>query len=165
MEAKSDRTVTIAVIAGVVALLLGLCMGALAGGVGGYLIGRQSVSVSTVAPSIETPLLPQVPGLDALSGAYVREVIAGSPAEKAGIRVGDIITGVDDTPVDANHRLVDVMSGYKPGDRITVKLWRSGATRTLDVSLGQNADNAALPYLGVRYSDISPERLIPTPED
>ena len=50
------------------------------------------------------------------SGAWVQQVTTGSPAERAGIRLGDLITNVDDTPVDADHRLVDLIGNYEPGD-------------------------------------------------
>ena len=129
MEHK-DRTVTVAIITGVVALLLGCCLGAMAGAMGGYFIGHQASSRwnERIAPdSFEMPTLPDLAGMQ---GALVQEVVAGSPAEAAGVQVGDIITAVDGTPIDANHRLADVVSQYQPGDRVKITVWRAGDAKS-----------------------------------
>ncbi len=184
MENRRDHTVTIAVVAGAVALLLGLCLGAVAGGLGGYFIGRgaapqaasqfvqpritpQSPRAPALLPtpqSPETPQIPQLPGLLRRSGALVQEVVKGTPAEDAGIKVGDVITKVDDTPVDATHRLGDVVAGYKPGDRVTLTIWRVGETRTIKVKLGENPDNPKRAYLGVYYVEMAPQQPPPAPK-
>ncbi len=153
MESK-DRTVTVAVITGLIALLLGCCLGALAGAAGGYLIGHPTRyrSVEQIFPTL--PATPQLPNLQGMQGAVVQEVIAGSPAEGAGVQVGDIITAVDGTTIGANHRLADIVSAYQPGDRIRLRIWRAGDTKTVTVTLGENPQDSTRPYLGVRYGDI-----------
>ena len=153
MEHK-DRTVTVAIITGVVALLLGCCLGAMAGAMGGYFIGHQASSRwdERIAPdSFEMPMLPDLAGMQ---GAVVQEVVAGSPAEAAGVQVGDIITEVDGTPIDANHRLADVVSQYQPGDRVKLKVWRAGDAKSVTATLGENPQDSTRPYLGVRYADF-----------
>jgi membrane-associated protease RseP (regulator of RpoE activity) len=180
METK-DRTVTVAIITGIVTLLLGCCLGALLGGLGGYAIGRQAApeAIERVSPELpqrlipvtplipETPALPrlQVPDMSGVSGAMVQEVVGGSPAEQTGLKVGDVITAVDGAPVDENHRLVDVVGEYKPGDQVTLKVWRMGDTITVKATLGDNPDNKGMPYLGVRYVDLSVPRTTPVPGD
>ncbi|MCX6028285.1 MAG: PDZ domain-containing protein [Chloroflexi bacterium] len=184
MENRRDRTVTIAVVAGVVALLLGLCLGAVAGGLGGYFIGRgaapqaaaqslqpritpQSPRAPALLPtpqSLETPQIPQLPNLLRGGGALVQEVVKGTPAEDAGIKVGDVITKVDDTPMDATHRLGDVVAGHTPGDRVTLTVWRAGETRTIKVKLGENPDGTKRAYLGIRYVEMTPQQPTPTPK-
>ena len=168
MEDK-DRTITIAIIIGVIALLLGCCLGAAAGAAGGYLLGHQASSrpaqrFGPLAPNPpSTPELPALPELLGKQGALIQEVIAGSPAEAAGIEISDIITEVDGTPVDANHRLVDLVSQYQPGDRITLTLSRGGETKRITVTLGAGPQNNSRPYLGVRYADLagSPDQSAP----
>jgi serine protease Do len=79
----------------------------------------------------QAALLNQVP-----QGAYVVNVVAASPAEKAGIEVGDIIFKIDGASLnDASGGLGKIISGKKPGDTISVELWRSGETKTIKVIL------------------------------
>ena len=154
MENK-DRTVTVAIITGLIALLLGCCLGVMAGAMGGYFIGRQASyrSVEQIIPN--TPATPLLPNLQGMQGAVVQEVIAASPAAAAGLQIGDIITEVDGTTIDANHRLADIVAAYQPGDRIKVRVWRTGDTKTMTVTLGENPQDGTRPYLGVRYTDFA----------
>jgi len=165
METK-DRTVTVAVITGIVTLLLGCCLGVLVGGVGGYLIGqRVSQGIERTAPiPSQLPSLP-TPRMTGINGAIVREVISGTPAEQAGLKVGDIITAVDNIPIDQNHALADVLSQYKPGDQVTLEVQRAGSVDALKVTLGENPDNPGKSYLGVYYSDFPMLRSTPNPGD
>lgn len=49
-------------------------------------------------------------------GATLKSVTTGSPAEKAGLKVGDVITKINDRPLSATVRLSDVLFDHKPGD-------------------------------------------------
>lgn len=176
---KSNRTALIAVITGMVALLLGLGLGGLIGGAGGYLIGRSVASRDVAAPwprfiptpQRDLPAIPQpfrrLPGGSFIprAGAMIQEVMAGSPAAEAGLKAGDIITKVDQTPIDADHRLADVIARYKPGNKVTLTIWRAGATRTITVTVGAHPEDATRAYLGVRYGELTPQRATPQPED
>jgi S1-C subfamily serine protease len=158
---RQDRTVTVAIITGVVALLLGCCLGAMFGVMGGIFISRQAAGRPTeriipYAPALpETPQGPTLPEPQAGQGAIVQEVLSGSPAQDAGVAVGDIITVVDGTPIDANHRLADIIGQYQPGDRIRITVLRAGATKGIAVTLGENPQDSTRPYLGVRYTDFT----------
>ena len=112
--------------------------------------------------SFEMPTMPDLPGMQ---GAMVQEVIADSPAEEAGVLVGDIIVEVDGTPINANHRLADVVSQYQPGDRVKIKVWRAGDAKSLTVTLGENPQDRARPYLGVRYADFTEQPDEAEPND
>lgn len=70
-------------------------------------------------------------------GAYVTRVAAGSPAGKAGLQEGDIITRVGDVSIDETHSYLNTLYTYKPGDQITLSIIRNGQTVKLQVTLGE----------------------------
>jgi serine protease Do len=63
-------------------------------------------------------------------------VVAGSPADKAGIKSGDIITKVGSQTIDSNHSLTSLIANYKPGDKVTLTILRNGKTQTVAVTVG-----------------------------
>jgi serine protease Do len=70
------------------------------------------------------------------SGSSLPAVVANSPAEKAGVKDGDLITAVNDTRIDGNHSLDDVMTQFAPGDELTLTVLRGGQQVDLTVTLG-----------------------------
>jgi S1-C subfamily serine protease len=89
-----------------------------------------------------------------LSGthALVTEVVTGSPAEKAGLKRGDIIVSVDGTQVSTDNGLASLIGQHKPGDTVTLEVMQPGtASRQVKVQLGENPDKKGAAYLGVRY--------------
>ncbi|MFJ4643974.1 S1C family serine protease [Streptomyces bobili] len=71
------------------------------------------------------------------AGVAVVEVTSGGPADRAGLRAGDVITGLGDTPVTTITSLAEELAAMRPGDRTTVTFTRNGDERTADVTLGQ----------------------------
>jgi S1-C subfamily serine protease len=71
-----------------------------------------------------------------LSGAEVQSVIPNAPADKAGIRVGDVITRVDDRPVREPSDVSAAIADNKPGDAIQVQIQRDGSIVNLTATLG-----------------------------
>ncbi len=63
-------------------------------------------------------------------------VVAGGPAESAGLKPGDVITAVDGTTLDASHPLDLVASQLAPGQSISLTVLRAGQTVTLHLTLG-----------------------------
>ncbi len=63
-------------------------------------------------------------------------VVAGGPADKAGLRAGDVVTAVDGHRVTGPDELVIEIRKHRPGDVITVTYTRGGSTRTTQVTLG-----------------------------
>lgn len=64
-------------------------------------------------------------------GAYVRRVVAGSTAEKADLKEGDIITEIDGNKLgDDENGLAKIVNKKKVGDEIEIKYWRNGETKT-----------------------------------
>jgi S1-C subfamily serine protease len=71
-------------------------------------------------------------------GLLVTKVQAGSPATKAGIRVGELVTAVDGSATPDQATLADVLAGLDPGQTVTVAVARPGeAKQTLRITLGQ----------------------------
>ncbi|TML10674.1 MAG: PDZ domain-containing protein, partial [Actinobacteria bacterium] len=69
-------------------------------------------------------------------GVSVGSVRSGSPASRAGLRSSDVITSLDGTSVKTANALEALISAKKPGDHVTLTIRRSGATRSVAVTLG-----------------------------
>jgi len=63
-------------------------------------------------------------------------VVPGGPADKGGVKDGDIITKINDQPIDTLHPLDMVLSQFAPGDTVTLTVLRDGASRTVQITLG-----------------------------
>src|ERR1700720_3568139 len=83
--------------------------------------GQLGVSMYTVTPDIAHSL-----GLASAVGALVSQVVEGSPADKAGIRTGDVITSVNGQTVKSNSELRNTIGLLRVGDRIDIGLVRDG---------------------------------------
>ncbi len=72
------------------------------------------------------------------SGAKVARVVGNAPAASIGISTGDIITAMDNTPINSATAMSDVLNGHHPGDSISVS-WKSksGTARTENVTLAE----------------------------
>jgi S1-C subfamily serine protease len=75
------------------------------------------------------------PGTDA-SGATLPAITPGSPAEKAGLKDGDIVVAIQDQAIDQEHPLDAVLSGFAPGQTIDVHILRDGKPLVIQVTLG-----------------------------
>ena len=84
---------------------------------------------------------------EGVAGAIVANVLPGSPADKAGIlplqrdatgaiQIGDIITSIDDTPVEDGDDLFRVLDDKHPGDKIKLMLINNGEERAVTIKLG-----------------------------
>jgi len=70
-------------------------------------------------------------------GALITEVTKDSPADKAGLKVNDVVTAVDGDKVDAEHTLRDRLLAYESGDTITLAVKRGSETLELKATLDQ----------------------------
>lgn len=68
-------------------------------------------------------------------GAYIQEVLVDSPAEKAGVQPGDIITKIDDNQVNSDTKISDIIQGKKPNETVSLEIWTDGKTRTVTATL------------------------------
>lgn len=80
--------------------------------------------------------LAQAFGMNKTDGALVAEVVAGSPAEKAGIKQGDIIVNFNNSAVKSIATLRNSVALLKPGSQATVGILRDGKMISLNVQIG-----------------------------
>lgn len=68
-------------------------------------------------------------------GAYITEIIMDSPAMKAGIQSGDIITGINDVPITSFSQYTEVLAGYKPEETVNVVIKRQGSEEYREITI------------------------------
>jgi putative serine protease PepD len=117
-----------------------------AGNIGvGFAIPIDQV-VTTVTQIIDTgraeyPVIgAQVSLAKDLGGARVQEVTSGSPADRAGVQNGDLITEIDGVEVADGAELIVRIRSYAPGDAVTLTVRRDGRTEQVQVVLGHEDD-------------------------
>jgi len=76
-------------------------------------------------------------GLKKPQGALVNAVEPKSPADKAGIKTGDVILAVDGNTIESSIELPRVIGEKRPGTKVKLKIWRQGETHELSASLGE----------------------------
>ncbi|MBI2311380.1 MAG: DegQ family serine endoprotease [Betaproteobacteria bacterium] len=79
-------------------------------------------------------------GLPKPAGALVSLVEKGSPAEKAGVEVSDVILKFDGKAVGSSQDLPRMVGSTRPGIKSVLQVWRKGATRDLTVTVGEMPD-------------------------
>ncbi len=73
------------------------------------------------------------------SGAVVSSITAGSPAEKAGLKEGDLITKINDKLVDSAEAVLGTIRSSRPGDKVTVTFTRDGKENTITATLAEKS--------------------------
>jgi serine protease Do len=130
--------------------------------------GRLGVQISEVTRDVAESL-----GLGKARGAEVSMVEAGGPAEKGGIKVGDIILKFNGQPIDTTRDLPRLVGAAKVGTQASVTVWRRGAQLDVPVTIvaledekavaakpqpGKPAPGAAPNALGLHVSNLSAEQ-------
>ncbi|HEX6973452.1 MAG TPA: Do family serine endopeptidase, partial [Vicinamibacterales bacterium] len=100
--------------------------------------GMIGVTIQPVTADIARSL-----GLSEIHGALVNSVNAGGPADKAGIRQGDVITAINEQPVKDSNSLRNVVAQMMPGTSTKVSLLRDGKPQTVTVTLAELKAQAA----------------------
>jgi serine protease DegQ len=75
--------------------------------------------------------------LPEIRGALITEVFRGTPADKAGIRLGDILVAVDGKPVTDSSSMLNLVAGLNPGRQATLKVVRSQQETDVKVVVGR----------------------------
>jgi S1-C subfamily serine protease len=91
--------------------------------------------------------------LPAPQGALVSEVVPGSPAERAGLLVGDVIVKLGDRDVHDPAGLRNETAGTPVGQRTSVSFYREGKLRTADVTIAEMASGPVFASLGFRVRE------------
>ncbi len=134
---STKGTILLAVGMLVLGLVLGLGTAAFAG-----VMGRGGIGPRLAARAAQ-PAMP---------GARILNVEANSPAAKAGLQNGDVITAVGGAKVEGTNTLPTLMAAKKPGDKVELAVTRGTQTLTISVELGASPNNASAAYLGVRFA-------------
>jgi serine protease Do len=94
--------------------------------------GRIGVQIGDVTKEVAESI-----GLGAPQGALVRSIESGSPADKAGLEPGDIITRFDNKPIEKASDLPRLVGNTKPGTRSILLVFRRGANKELAVTIAE----------------------------
>ena len=81
--------------------------------------------------------------LDKPEGALVSNVDAGGPADKAGLKTGDVIRKVNGQTIVASGDLPALIGQATPGEKVTLEVWRQGKREELSAKLGDASDKKA----------------------
>jgi serine protease Do len=107
------------------------------------LLQRGAVSRGRIGISVQelTGPMAKALGLERTKGAVVGEVEPGGPADKAGIRAGDVIVGIDQSSIEHAHDVPRLVARRAPGTRVSLKLiGQNKSARTIDVVLDELRD-------------------------
>lgn len=77
----------------------------------------------------------QAQGLSTLNGAFISGTIEGGAANAAGIKAGDVITKVNETPIRSASELQGTIGTYRPGEHVNIEVVRGDETLYFDVTL------------------------------
>ncbi|MDP6180169.1 MAG: DegQ family serine endoprotease, partial [Desulfatiglandales bacterium] len=121
--------------------------------------GWLGVMIQKVTPDLKEKL-----DLKDEKGALVADITAGGPAERAGIKRGDVIISFDGRAIKEMNELPFVVASTSVGKVVTVWVIRKGRTKNLQVKLGElkeekepQVPNQAKPKLGMTVEKITPE--------
>jgi serine protease Do len=130
---------------------------------GSVVRGYIGIGATDVTPSVGASL-----GLKKVSGALVNQVESDSPASRAGLRVYDVITSVNDTQITSADDLQNVIGQTAPGSTANVEVIRNGKPAEVKVTVGKLDDGkeasnhsanagAASARLGIQAGDLNDE--------
>lgn len=83
-------------------------------------------------------------GMPKPQGALVLEVTAGGPADKAGIKAGDVITAFDGNAIEEMRQLPRMVAETKVGKSVKLSVWQEEKTRNVSVTLGEMQEEDAV---------------------
>ena len=96
------------------------------------------------------------------NGALLNDIVADSPAQKAGLKRGDLIVAVDGRTVSNAADLKNTIGMYRPGSRIKITYERDGETETVSVNLTdlgeQAANDSDAVFEGVSLQNLDPQQ-------
>ncbi|MBC8440318.1 MAG: DegQ family serine endoprotease [Deltaproteobacteria bacterium] len=114
----------------------------LATGIIDQLTEQKTVSRGWLGVAIQnvTEELAKYYGIKETKGVYIAKVFEGDPAEKAGIKIGDVIFSINDKPIDSSRDLTLTIGSASVGEIVNIKLIRDGKEKMVKVALGKRPD-------------------------
>ncbi len=103
---------------------------------GGAFLG---VQLSDLTPELRVHF-----GVPEDAGVMVGKVVDGSPAFRAGVEVGDIVTAVDGVAVDSASSLAHAIRGHEDGDTVILEVWRDGRMEKISAALEERERRVAM---------------------
>lgn len=100
--------------------------------------GHASHAFLGVGTQSITPEIARAYGLPVERGAVVNTVAGGSPADRAGIQVGDFIVRIGDRDISSSEDVFSAIRANRVGDRIEVEIYRSGSNDVLEATLASD---------------------------
>ncbi|HUL40553.1 MAG TPA: DegQ family serine endoprotease [Burkholderiales bacterium] len=109
-------------------------------------------------------------GLSKPVGALINSVEKGGPADKAGLEPSDVILKFDNKTVESSADLPRIVGSTKPGSKVTVEIWRKGATKDVTLTVGElppeenvaqhpgKRGKAPESHLGMALSDLTADQ-------
>jgi serine protease Do len=101
------------------------------------------------------------------TGALIASVTPNSPASRAGLKEGDVVTAVNGQPVETGSDLQVIVSEDAPGSKIALDVIRNGRAEKMDLTVGEyhkdqevaaaTSDESGHPRLGIAISDLTPD--------
>lgn len=88
------------------------------------------ISYTEVTPQTSAEL-----NLTTKNGVIITQITSGSPASKAGLQIRDVVTAIDNSPIDENNSLRSLLFKYRVGDSITLTVERGGQTLQVPITL------------------------------
>jgi serine protease DegQ len=103
------------------------------------IIKQGSVTRGWIGAAVQelTPELAESFKLGDIKGVLITETIRNSPAEKAGVRRGDILIAIDDRPIESWSAMLETVANLPPGKDVLVKLMRDGESVSLKLKIGK----------------------------
>jgi len=112
-------------------------------------------------------------GLKSTQGALIADVVKGGPADKSGVKPGDVVVALNGKPVSDNNQLTRDVGAIPPGQNVKLDVVHDGKTRQVDVKLAERPDEieqssrgggksgdtekSGGDLLGLRVQDLTPE--------
>ena len=111
-----------------------------------------------------TPELAESFGTKQTKGIIVADVVADGPADKAGIKRGDLVTALNGKPIDSTHMLSRMVAATAPNTQLTLQVIRDGKPKDIKVTIGTMPDETEAGQAvkkesswGITVQNITPE--------
>jgi serine protease Do len=98
------------------------------------------------------------------SGALINDVFKGDPADKAGLKSGDVITEINGKKIKDTHELLMIIAGFRVGETVMIKVLRDGQEKSISITVAERKDQGEIAAarnggeaFGMTVQEITPE--------